>query len=148
LRRGIDYYDSIFAREENKFQQHNMFLRPISGKDGSLFAFEVSNGYISFRRLCRCISKIPGVQFTEKHMPFFSGMDGEEFHAHFIFKGREFTIDVPFADFWVGPKDPPQYFPEICEIYDYIEHHAISKLRRKLMDIVTLDFKSAFAKRK
>ncbi len=120
-----------------------MFLTPITREDGSPYAFEVRNGYVSFHGLTRCISQISGVHFTEQRTSFF----GENTHANFVFKGHEFTIDIPFSDFWVGPKDAQQTYPEIQEIQKYVEHHAISTVRRKVWDILSLDLMSAFTLR-
>ena len=121
-----------------------MFLKPIIRKDedGSPYAFLVF--YISFRQLWQCVSRIPGVHFTEKCTSFVSG----DSHADFVFKGHEFMIDTPFSDLWVGPKDTHQTYPEIQEIQEYVEHHAISTVRRKVCDVLSLDFKSAFTLRR
>lgn len=120
-----------------------MFLKPITREDGSPHAFEVRSGYISFRGLIRCISQIPGVHFTQESTSFL----GQNNHADFAFKGHEFTIDIPFSDFWVGPKDTQQSYPEIQEVQEYVRRHAISTVRRKLWDVLSLDFQSAFTLR-
>ena len=121
-----------------------MFLKPISREDGSPHAFEVRSGYISFRGLIRCISQMPGVCFKEERATFL----GQNNQAEFVFKGHEFTVDIPFSDFWVGPKDTQHSYPEIQEVQEYVRCHAISTVRRKIWDVLSFDFQSAFTLRR
>jgi hypothetical protein len=116
-----------------------VFIHPITQYNGLLFAFEVRSGYMSFWGLCRCISRMAGIEMKERHVSPFAPEDN---YAEFIFEGGEFVIDTPFSDHWVGPKYTRRR-PEIQQIMEYVEQHGITIVRRKFFDLLTLDFKSA-----
>jgi len=70
-----------------------------------------------------------GVEFT--HRPRFC-LSGEDAEVHFRFKGHDFKIDTAWADSHVGPKEDTSAYPEIVEIQEYVEQHALSPLGKWL----------------
>ena len=66
--------------------------------DGTLHAFEIRNEEVDFGSLCQVLARLPGVTF----------IDAKRFWAYprparFMFKGVEYEVCIPIADFWVGP---------------------------------------------
>jgi hypothetical protein len=119
-----------------------MMIDDIKRPDGALFAFDVRSGYTTYRGLCRFLARYPGVRFKVKPRSLIGTHP-----ARFEFKGKEFEVCVPFSDYWVGPADPTMTFAEIEELRAYVEAKLLRPWRRRVIDFMTLDFRSAFGKR-
>jgi hypothetical protein len=117
-----------------------MMVDEIRGNDGRLFAFDVRSGYTTYRTLCRFLARYPGVEFTVPPRRFIGTHP-----ARFTFKGKEFEICVPFSDYWVGPADAEQTHDEINELCSYVHSSLLVPWKRRLIDLLCFDFKSAFS---
>jgi hypothetical protein len=90
-----------------------MKLQDLHGTSG----FVVTDG-ASFRRLCDCIARIPGVAFTDRRR-FFWGSGDER--AEFTFRGFQFTVSCDWeGDYWVKPKDESSSPPEVHEVREHV----------------------------
>ena len=117
-----------------------MMIDELRRPDGRLFAFDVRSGYTTYRGLCRFLSRYPGVEFTVRPRPLIGTHP-----ARFKFRGKEFEVCVPFSDYWVGPADAQQTFEEVEELLAYVRSKLIAPWKRRLVDLLCFDFKSAFA---
>jgi len=105
---------------------HKMkMIIPVTAEDGSPRSFYTYR--ISFERMCRCIAKYPGVQFTESRS-FFSL--GDDVVAKFQLNGHEFKIETIWADTHVCPADDVSSFSEIVEIQKHVEQNGPSLFQR------------------
>jgi hypothetical protein len=103
-------------------------INRVGAKDGTPRSFYTY--IISFQRLCRCISKCPGVVFTKRRRFFWWS---DQMSAEFTFKGREFVIEHFWADLHVCPKDEAAAYPEIAEISEHVEQNAFSPLMLRIV---------------
>ena len=91
-----------------------MKIHELKDETGRIFAFEVVN--FGRHRLCRFVSKIPGVSIVKRQKHFQITADSE--FCEFELKGKRFVVWESFGDnsqFWIGPK-PTTWCAEIEEI--------------------------------
>lgn len=118
-----------------------MMLHEIRRTDGTLFAFEVGSGYTSYRALCRFLARYPGIEFVVRPQAIVGAQP-----ARFVFKGKEFEVCIPFSGYWVGPADTRETFPETEELLTHVRSNLIAPWKRRLVDVLCLDFKSAMSR--
>jgi hypothetical protein len=119
-----------------------MMIDEIRRPDGTIFAFDVRSGYATFRSLCRFLARIPDVQFTRRPPPFLA--ISRENIARFTYRSREFEVCIPFSDYWVGPADPAQTYPEIEDLLQHTRTSLLPGWKRRIIDVMCFDFRSAF----
>ena len=111
-------------------------INRVAAKDGTPRGFWTY--MISLHRLCRCISKCPGVVFTKRRRFFWWG---DQVFAEFTFKGREFMIEQIWADWHVGPKDEGAAYAEIAEISEHVEQNAFSPVMLRIVRTLHTPFR-------
>lgn len=73
---------------------------PLFREDGSLFAFEVTSAWISFRRLFKALRLLPGITNLKRN--YFN-----EDRLSFMYCGERWVVNEPFGDnsrYWIGPE--------------------------------------------
>lgn len=92
---------------------------------GVLHAFEVGRAHIGFGHLCAALSQVPGVKFPERQDSAWYPRP-----ARFTYKGHDYAVAIPFADYWVGPVEPEAVYPETEELLAFLKRNV---LRTRLM---------------
>src|SRR5690349_3073507 len=86
--------------------------------EGALLLFEIASRCTSFGRLCTRLAQLPGVAFADAVRPVkYNGP------ARFSYKGTEYEVSVPHADYRIGPVDlasPPAHTDEVLT---YVREH-------------------------
>jgi len=80
-----------------------MKIHDLKDKAGRIFAFEVSNLFLSRRKLCKVIRSIPEAKILKA--PSLCSRHEEEF-CEFEIQGQKFVAWEPFGDnsrYWIGP---------------------------------------------
>jgi hypothetical protein len=74
----------------------------------------------SYWNLCRSVSEVPGVVFTERRRFFWSGAD---VGAKFIFRGHKFVIEPDRWDgaLWILAEDHQKHEAEMEELRNGVE---------------------------
>ena len=106
-----------------------MKVHDLADKEGRIFAFEISNTFMSRKRLCRFVQSIPEVKII-KAPRFRSLFKGEDEFCEFEIQGQTFVAWEPFGDnshYWIGPKSAKR-----CEQVEIIRS---AFMRRKLFGI-------------
>jgi hypothetical protein len=110
--------------------------------------FLVDARYLRIASLCRCIARVPGVQFTEPPKSYWSYFlwSGERTgrKAHFTFHGHTYTVDNdnPFTgDISVRSEDAP--LSDILALQDHVDRTALSPLRRRIELLLNSKFKGS-----
>ena len=91
-----------------------MQIYDITDNAGNVFAFEVSNSFLSRSTACRVACSIPGAKLIRKPRIFPSQ---DEF-CEFEIDGVTFTIWEPWGDnsrYWIGSK-PERSVPQIAQV--------------------------------
>jgi hypothetical protein len=73
---------------------------PLFREDGSLFAFEVTSAWISFRPLFKALRSVPGITNLKRN--YFN-----EDRASFVYRGERWVVNEPSGDnsrYWIGPE--------------------------------------------
>jgi hypothetical protein len=111
--------------------------------------FLVDARYLGIGSLCRCIGRVPGVQFTEppkpswKYFVWFGEQTARK--AHFTFRSHTYTVDnnTPFTgDISVRSEDAP--LSDILALQDHVDRTVQSPLRRRIELLLNLKFKESF----
>ena len=79
-----------------------MKVYDIVDKDGKIFAFEVSNFFLSRRRLCQIVSRVLGARIISKP----DSLSADDF-CEFEFDSERFVVMEAWGDssrYWIGPK--------------------------------------------
>jgi hypothetical protein len=107
-----------------------MNLYDLRDEDGRVFAFEVSNLFLSRRGVCRVVRRIPHARLL-KQPPVFSCWSGDEEFCEFEIDGVNFVAWEPFGDnsrYWLGPK-PPLWVPQFSPVREaFAQAHRFSLL--------------------
>ena len=109
----------------------------LNDSSGRLFAFEVDNGGLTRRAVCRLVAKIPGCRVRRK--PRLLSWFREDGFCEFQVGGATFVVEEEFGDnsrYYVGPR-PPRSVPEIATVRQaFVNQPGIS--RRTRVAIVVL----------
>jgi hypothetical protein len=100
-----------------------MKIYDLLDKEGRVFAFEVNNFLLSRRRLCKIVSRMPGVQIISTPRL----VSGEDEFCEFQIDGQRFVVWEPWGDssrFWIGPKSK-----EWCPQVEIVRHFFFSYRR-------------------
>src|SRR5262245_34019463 len=82
-------------------------LYEIRDDQNRVIAFEISNLFISRRRVCRVVERIAGARITTR--PKFLSWSRQDVFCEFELDGASFQIEEPYGDnsrYWVGRKPP------------------------------------------
>ena len=87
---------------------------------------------VSYPRLCRYLSELPGLVFTRRRRFFWSS---EGIGAEFTFRGHDFEIETDGWDgaLWILSKDRQAHIPELQELREHIEQRAQSSWILRLL---------------
>lgn len=105
--------------------------------------------YTSIDGVCRCLARLPGVQFTVplksywKHFRLFQEQTARQ--ATFTFRNHEFVVDddCPFTgDISVRSKNAP--ISDIIGLQDHVDRTALTPLRRRIAALFSFHLKEAF----
>jgi hypothetical protein len=104
-----------------------MKLFEIRDSQGRVVAFEISNLFVSRRRVSRIVKSIPGARTTLSPR-FFSW--SQAVFCKFEIDGGNFLVEEPFGDnsrYWVGC-DPPGWHPALLKVVAAFEDAAATGL--------------------
>jgi hypothetical protein len=90
-----------------------MRMYDLTDPEGRIFAFEISNLWITRRGVSAVAEAIPGATVTEN--PRRLGWPLHEEFCEFVVDGQAFTAWEPFGDnsrYWIGPS-PPRWCPQV-----------------------------------
>ena len=99
-----------------------MRIYDLTDEQGRVYAFEVGNGLLGRRGVCRVAESIPGASIIQRPRLF----SGEDEFCEFEVDGRRFKAWEPFGDnsrYWIGP-EPPTWCPQV-------EHVRMAFVRHK-----------------
>jgi hypothetical protein len=110
--------------------------------------FLVDARYAGIGTICRCIARLPGVEFTvplKSPWKYFV-WSGENNHciAAFTFRGRTYEVDddCPFTgDVSVRSEDAPVV--DILVVQEHVERTALSPLRMRIEALLSPQFRRA-----
>ena len=101
-----------------------MKLFEIRDDKDRIVAFEVSNLFVSRRRVARLVKSIPGARTTFSPQ-FFSWP--QAVFCRFEIDGGKFLVEEPFGDssrYWVGG-DPPGWHPALSKVVAAFENASV-----------------------
>lgn len=111
--------------------------------------FLVDARYLSIDGVCRCLARLPGVQFTVplkscwKH--FRLSCEQAARQAWFTFRNHTYLIDddCPFTgDISVRSEDAP--VSDIKTLQDHVDQTGLTPFRRRIVALFTFQWKEAF----
>ena len=82
-----------------------MQIYEVINESNEVFAFEVSNTFLSRKKVIQIIEELPGVIVVSKPQGFV--FDNETEFCQFEHEGDTFIIEEPWGDssrYWIGPK--------------------------------------------
>ena len=82
-----------------------MKTHKITDEQGNLFAFEVSNTWLSRRKAVKVVQKLSAVEITKR--PKWFSFQNQDVFCEFIYKGTTYQVEEPWGDnsrYWIGPK--------------------------------------------
>lgn len=82
--------------------------------EGRIFAFEVSNSFLSRSTACRVARDIPGAKLIRAPRIF----PGEDEFCEFELEGITFVLWEPWGDnsrYWIGPR-PERWVPQLAAV--------------------------------
>ena len=87
---------------------------PLFREDGSLFAFEVTSTWLSFRSIFRVLRSVEGVAGVKRN--YFN-----EDRASFTYGGEPWVVNEPFGDnsrYWIGPQRGVHSELEVAPVHE------------------------------
>lgn len=89
---------------------------------GALVMFEVASHRTSFGRLCATLAQMPGVEFADLAPPVkYTGP------ARFRFKGADYHVSIPHADYRVAPLSPPAPSAATQELLAHVKENLLRR---------------------
>lgn len=116
----------------------------ITNKDGTAFAFEIDNVYITPRKIGKLLTSTDGVTKGKVRKLFDFG---NENRLEFEYLGGNFVVWEPFGDnsrYWIGPKDAEERLPQIAAIERIFEKYKPPRLVKFIGDLISLNFREMF----
>jgi hypothetical protein len=111
-----------YARRRQNRASWKMRVYDLRDSEGRVFAFEVKNFFLERSRVCRVVSKIPGVRIIRR--PKILSWFREEVFCEFELEGVTFVAWEPFGDSdtcWIGP-EPTRWVPQIESVREAFIH--------------------------
>jgi len=119
-----------------------MKTHPIFKNQGVVFAFEIENAYIGFRRAGSVLEKVNNVSDITVRRPFSSS---SEIHVEFRFKEKAFVVMDPYGDssrYWIGTRDEAYEPLDVSELRAAFNAYVPPLFHKTLGDILTLNLRS------
>ena len=113
---------------------------PIADHDGTIFAVEIENIYVTPGRLARLLRDIDGVTSVQKRELFGASPD---IHVRFAYRGRPFLVWEPYGDssrYWIGPEDDEGDRIDIHPIEQALRCYQVPWLTKIFGDLISLKF--------
>jgi hypothetical protein len=91
-----------------------MTTYPIFREDGTLHAFEVTSGWLTFRPLYAILRSVPGVTNVRRQL-------SNDDRITFSYDAAQFVVHQPYGDssrYWIGPLDPANYRGNLEQIHE------------------------------
>ena len=99
---------------------------PIKRDDGTLSAFEVTSGWVTFRPLYAILTSVPGVTGVVRQFL-------KDDRVSFSYNSVPFVVYESFGDssrYWIGPTDPANYHGDVEPL-----HNAFRRYRRPMLRV-------------
>jgi hypothetical protein len=116
----------------------------ITDKDGTAFAFENENVYITPRKIAKLFTSTGGVTKVRIRKLLDSG---NENRLEFEYLGGNFVVWEPYGDnsrYWIGPKDAKERLPQIAAIERIFEKYKPPRLVKFIGNLISLNFRAMF----
>jgi hypothetical protein len=123
----------------------------ISARETLERRFLVDGRYLGIDKLCDCLGRMSGVQFTvplKSHWSYFVwSSENTNRIAQFVFRGHVYTVDddCPFTgDIDVRSADAP--LADVVAVQEHVERTALSPWRMRVESWLNPEFKAALAR--